>query len=298
MGFFERVAEQLKDTAKAFSPVDALGQVKHAGENIFGFYSPTGGNGTTTLVANIADALRVAKQRVAVVDLDIMHPQLFRYLSNQQEEPPRSLADKWIDPTAGLSEFSAISLDGFIAVFSMRTEDDVYVLAEFDRVAISQFLQEVSMIYDFVLIDMHGDLNKETVVASMEACTEIFTIIRPTVGDLECVYKDNLCAYKYNIGARFTNIIQAPVHSLTLGKQEFDELNDLPWKMVTNIPYVNSVSQVGQNYGLFATSTIGTDAPAVAYRQAVKFLAETLLNYHGSAPATSEPAGKETVEWV
>lgn len=295
MGFFDRVAEQLKDTAKAFSSVDALGQVKHAGENIFGFYSPTGGNGTTTLIANIAEALRVAKQRVAVIDLDVMHPQLFRYLSNQQEEPPRSLADKWIDPTASLSEFSALSQDSFIATFSMRTEDDVYVLAEFDRVAISQFIQEVSMIYDFVLIDMHGDLNKESVVASMEACTEIFTILRPTVGDLECVYKDNLCALNYNLGARFTNIIQAPVHSLTLGKREFDELNDLPWKMITNIPFVNAVAQVGQNYGLFVTSTIGTDAPSVAYRQAVKFLAEMLLNYYNPVQPVTEPSGKETV---
>lgn len=295
MGFFDRVAEQLKDTAKAFSSVDALGQVKHAGENIFGFYSPTGGNGTTTLIANIAEALRVAKQRVAVIDLDVMHPQLFRYLSNQQEEPPRSLADKWIDPTASLSEFSALSQDSFIATFSMRTEDDVYVLAEFDRVAISQFIQEVSMIYDFVLIDMHGDLNKEPVVASMEACTEIFTILRPTVGDLECVYKDNLCALNYNLGARFTNIIQAPVHSLTLGKREFDELNDLPWKMITNIPFVNAVAQVGQNYGLFVTSTIGTDAPSVAYRQAVKFLAEMLLNYYNPVQPVTEPSGKETV---
>ena len=295
MGFFDRVAEQLKDTAKAFSSVDALGQVKHAGENIFGFYSPTGGNGTTTLIANIAEALRVAKQRVAVIDLDVMHPQLFRYLSNQQEEPPRSLADKWIDPTASLSEFSALSQDSFIATFSMRTEDDVYVLAEFDRVAISQFIQEVSMIYDFVLIDMHGDLNKEPVVASMEACTEIFTILRPTVGDLECVYKDNLCALNYNLGARFTNIIQAPVHSLTLGKREFDELNDLPWKMITNIPFVNAVAQVGQNYGLFVTSTIGTDAPSVAYRQAVKFLAEMLLNYYNPVQPVTEPGGKETV---
>lgn len=295
MGFFDRVAEQLKDTAKAFSSVDALGQVKHAGENIFGFYSPTGGNGTTTLIANIAEALRVAKQRVAVIDLDVMHPQLFRYLSNQQEEPPRSLADKWIDPTASLSEFSALSQDSFIATFSMRTEDDVYVLAEFDRVAISQFIQEVSMIYDFVLIDMHGDLNKEPVVASMEACTEIFTILRPTVGDLECVYKDNLCALNYNLGARFTNIIQAPIHSLTLGKREFDELNDLPWKMITNIPFVNAVAQVGQNYGLFVTSTIGTDAPSVAYRQAVKFLAEMLLNYYNPVQPVTEPSGKETV---
>lgn len=295
MGFFDRVAEQLKDTAKAFSSVDALGQVKHAGENIFGFYSPTGGNGTTTLIANIAEALRVAKQRVAVIDLDVMHPQLFRYLSNQQEEPPRSLADKWIDPTASLSEFSALSQDSFIATFSMRTEDDVYVLAEFDRVAISQFIQEVSMIYDFVLIDMHGDLNKEPVVASIEACTEIFTILRPTVGDLECVYKDNLCALNYNLGARFTNIIQAPVHSLTLGKREFDELNDLPWKMITNIPFVNAVAQVGQNYGLFVTSTIGTDAPSVAYRQAVKFLAEMLLNYYNPVQPATEPSGKETV---
>ncbi len=288
MGFKENLISQLKTLTQAFSADDALGRVKYAGENIFGFYSPSGGNGVTTLVVNVADALRVAKKRVAVIDFDLMHPQVFRYLSNGQEECPVSMLDRWIDTTSDLSEYATMSADSFIATYSARLEDDVYALAELDIVAVTQFIKDVSQIYDYVLIDIHGNLNQETTVAALDSCTEIFTVIRPSSGDLESVYKDNLCTTNYNMGARFTNIIQAPIHQISITKQEFDEYSELPWKMVTNIPYVSEVAFVGQNYGCFVTSDVGTSAPAVAYRQAVKFVAETILNYY-------EPTRKEEV---
>lgn len=284
MGFISQLKDQLTQTAKAFSFEDAIGRVENAGENIFGFYSPTGGNGVSTIVANVADALRLARKRVAVIDFDLMHPSQFRYLSHEQEEVPRSMVDAWIDTTVGASEFSAASSDNFIAIFSTRLEDDVYALAELDIVRISQFITDISMMYDYVLLDMHGDLNSEPVVASLDTCTEVFTVIRPTLGDLEAVYKDNMCAINYNLGARFVNIIQSPVHQLTLTQQDFKELDDIPWKLITNFPYVNAVSQVGQNYGLFATGSIGIDTPSVSYRQSIKFLAELILNYHSANP--------------
>lgn len=283
MGFKERLLSQIKDVTKAFSADDAQGIVSHAGENIFGFYSPSGGNGVTTLVVNIADALRVAKKQVAVIDFDLLHPQCFRYLSNGQEEAPASITDRWISPTTNLTEFAARSLDNYIAIYSARLEDDVYTLAELDIDAIKQFIQDVAKIYDFVLLDIHGTLNDEATVASLETCTEIFTIIRPTLGDLENAYKDNLCAMNFSLGARFVNLIQSPVHQLTLTDTELKELDDVPFKIITNIPFVNSITQVGQNYQLFLTSTIGTDNPSVVYRQSVKFLAEMLLNYHAQA---------------
>ena len=293
MSFTERLLSQIKEVTKAFSADDAQSIVKHAGENIFGFYSPSGGNGVTTLVVNIADALRVAKKQVAVIDFDLMHPQCFRYLSNEQAEPPASMVDRWISPTTNLTEFAARSLDNYIAIYSARLEDDVYALAELDIEAIKQFITDVSRIYDFVLIDIHGDLNNEATVASIETCTEIFTVIRPTLGDLENSYKDNLCAANFSLGTRFVNLIQSPVHQLTLTDVELKELSDVPFKVITNLPFVNAISKVGQNYQLFLTSTIGTDNPSVVYRQSVKFLAELILNYH--AQADQEEAARKEV---
>ncbi len=280
MGFKDKLLSQLKTLTQAFSAEDALGRVQHAGENIFGFYSPSGGNGVTTLVVNIADALRIAKKRVAVIDFDLMHPQVFRYLSKDQEECPNSMVDRWISPTSNLAEYAAMSADSFIATYSTRLEDDVYALAELDIVTITQFIRDVAQIYDYVLIDIHGNLNQETTIAAMDTCTEIFTVIRPNSGDLESVYKDNLCTLNYNMGARFTNIVQSPIHQLSISKQEFDEYSDIPWKMITNVPYVSEVSFVGQNYGRFVSGDVGTSAPAVAYREAAKFLAEVILNYY------------------
>lgn len=289
MGFKENFLQRFKEVTKAFSAEDALGSVKNAGDNIFGFYSTSGGNGTTTLVVNIADALRYAKKRVAVIDFDLLHPQCFRYLLFNQEEPPLSMIDRWINTNTNISEFAGMSEDNFIAVFSARLENDVYELSELSIDAIKQFILDISKIYDFVLIDIHGDLNQECTVACAETCTEIFTLIRPTLGDLENAYKDNLCAINFSLGYCFTNLIQSPVHQLTISDAEIKEFDDISFKNIVNLPYVSAIPRVGQNYELFLLNSNGTDDASVAYRQAVKFLAELILNYHsGKTSAIQE----------
>ncbi|MEG2263364.1 MAG: division plane positioning ATPase MipZ [Clostridia bacterium] len=279
MGILDKLSKPIVDAAKIFSYVPDIRRNLSVGENIFGFYSPSGGTGVTTLVANIATALGATGKSVAVIDCNLNHPQLYRYLTKDRMPPSLSLTDRWINTAAPIMEYAAYSEDSMIATFSTTMSENIADLSQFSDEVISKCYREIAMLFDFVLIDMHGGLNDEPVFSALSVCSKIITLVRPIDGDIESVYKDEMTVLRYNFGTRFTNLVQCLVRDFAYRAKDLKEDTDLDFTILANIPYCPFVERVGANYDVFVKSKLGTDDASQQYRDAVKHLAEVILNY-------------------
>lgn len=279
MGLFDKIRQPLVDIAKSFSYDPEIKAITNSEENIFGFYSPSGGVGVTTLVANLAATIAASGRAVAVFDCNLMHPQLFRYLAKEQLEPPTSIADRFVNTAAPLMEFAAFAEKDELAVFSTRLGDVPADISQFDVKVIEAFYRELGESYDYVLIDMHGTLNDETVFAAASVCGKIFTLMRPLEGDCDSVYKDELVAISNQFGSRFLNIIQSPVYDFVFKAQDLKERMEMEPIVIANLPYCQYVARVGANYEVFVKTTAGTDVASQQYRDAIKHIAEVIVNY-------------------
>lgn len=269
-----KLTDRVKEFAKRFSYEPPTHTVDNAGYNLFGFFSPGGGKGVTTLVMNIAHTILLANKTVAVVDMNAYYPGCARFVGD--EEPPRSLVDKFINPASPLMEYGLYAKNQDLVIFGMQMNDDTFRLAQMEMDNIRAFFREVSATYDYVLIDIKGSLNDETVVASIDAATVVFNLVRPTVCDIEYAYKDSEIMVQYKYGPKLRNIIQTMVTEQPFEPSFFKESG---MRLVTNVPFCQAVAGVSNNYEIFVTSSIGADIASKQYREAVKFLAESIINY-------------------
>lgn len=244
-------------------------------DNIFGFYSPTGGTGVTTLVANVAVLLANQNLNIAVVDFDLYYPSLFRFLLEEGELVENNLVDMFITSGANIPEFATSTKYPTLTLFSNRLDVGVHQLAELDIVNICQFLKNLAALYDYVLIDFKGNMNQESVMAAFEECYQVFTLTTPSVDSIERVYKDNSILASYDFGPKASHIVQAMVRDDGYTAEDF-KANGM--ELIENLPYSLVVQKVGANHGIFISGNYGGDQPSQLYRDSVKHIAELILN--------------------
>lgn len=247
--------------------------------NVFGFYSPTGGTGVTTFVANLAYVL-AAQLKVAVVDFDLYHPNLYRFLLDNSSDSSglhatSDLVDKLITSGADITSYGHATKFNNITLFTGMPFDDIVKFCELDYNNIFTFIKEASRLYDIVLIDFKGNLAQETVLASIEASTKVFTFIRPILGDADSIHKDNELLARYGYGRRLDSIVQTNIQERYLADSEFPECA----KCIMRIPYVKAVESTGESYDLFYATNAGSSKAGSAYAECCRFMAEYLGNY-------------------
>lgn len=246
-------------------------------QNVFGFYSPTGGTGVTTFIANLATVM-ASQKKIALLDLDIYYPSLFRFFMSEVDEEHSlrfDILDKFMAEGSSVIAYGHDTSVPNITLFSANPDNDITRLCNINTRGVITCIQELSDRYDYVLVDIKGNLNQETVVAAMESCTRVYSFIRPCISDVERIYKDTEILKRYSFGAKTQNIIISPATE-TLDEKELSEYG---LKLVLSIPFVKGVESVGYNYELFAQVDGGASKASIAYLQCCKFLAERIANY-------------------
>ena len=279
MGIKKQLLEPIVSLLKTFSGTEDIEVNVPDYNNVFSFYSPTGGTGVTTFVVNLAYVL-AAQLKVAVVDFDLYHPNMYRFLLDNTSDstglqPTSDLVDKLITSGANVTAYSHATKFNNITLFTGMPFDDIVKFCELDYNNILSFIKEISKLYDIVLIDFKGNLAQETVLATIEASTRIFTFIRPLLGDADSVYKDNELLVRYGYGRRLDSIIQSNIQERYLADSE------LPTgaSCVMRIPYVKAVEATGESYDLFYATNAGSSKAGSAYAECCRFMAEYLGNY-------------------
>lgn len=272
----KKLFKPLIDLAQKFSYEEPQTLVsQHLEDNLFGFYSPSGGTGVTTVVANVAALLANQNLNIAVVDFDMYYPSLFRYLQEDDQVIKNSLLDIFITPGANIPEFAAPTKYPTLSLYSNTLDEDVYQLAELDVLNVIQFLRDISALYDFVLVDIKGVLNQETTIAAISECYRIFTFVRPLVSDSERIYKDNLILQNYMYGPKVKNVVQTMIRDDEFSAEEFKTYG---FNLLENIPFALAVEKVGANNELFVMGNYGSDKPSQLFRAAIKHIAELIVN--------------------
>lgn len=246
-------------------------------QNVFGFYSPTGGTGVTTFIANLAVVL-ASQKKVALLDLDLYYPSLFRFFMKEDSEETTlryDILEKFLAEGNDVSNFGHETSVPNVTLFSAAPEADITRLCNISISGVKTCIQELSASYDYVLIDIKGNLNQESVTTAIENSTRVYSFIRPCVSDIERICKDTDILKTYSFGAKTQNIILSPV------KTPFDgnSLEEYGLKFVLSIPYIKQVEDVGYNYDLFVNVNGGASKSSQAYIQCCQYLAERIVNY-------------------
>lgn len=276
------------EVLKTFSGEQKTNLTPGGFQNVFGFYTPSGGTGVTTFIANLAVVLATHK-KVALLDLDIYYPSLFRFFMTEEDENHSlrfDILDKFLAEGSSVTGYGHATSIPNITLFSANPDNDITRLCNINVSGVKTCIRELSAIYDYVLIDIKGNLNQETVAAAIENSTRVYSFIRPSVADIERICKDTEILKCYSFGAKTQNIILSPVTESLDAK----ELEEYGLKLVMSIPYVKQVESVGYNYDLFTVVDGGSNKAAITYIQCCQYLAERIANYGLETEVTEDVA--------
>jgi PAS domain S-box-containing protein len=193
--------ETSKDTALArstgttrFENLDAA-VIQRGSTELIAVHSFRGGNGKSSITANVAALLAVAGQRVGVIDADIQSPGLHLMLGLAGKTPDHTLNDYLLgncavdqlalDVTAHLGEPVAGQL--FLIPASLNPGTMAQVLSQgYDAQRLTRSFHELgeTLGLDTLLIDTHPGLNEEALL-TMRAVRTLIVVLRPDTQDFE-----------------------------------------------------------------------------------------------------------------
>ena len=177
-----------------FENLDAT-TIRRGTTRLVAVHSFRGGNGKSSITANVAALLAVAGQRVGVVDADLQSPGVHLLLGRNGANPARTLNDFLmgnceidqlsIDVTGELG--SAVSGRVFLIPASVNPGAMAQVLSQgYESRRLTQCFHELgeSLGLDTLLIDTHPGMNEEALLA-MRAAQTLVVVLRPDALDFE-----------------------------------------------------------------------------------------------------------------
>jgi PAS domain S-box-containing protein len=187
------------DTARStgmtrFENMDAV-VVRGGSTELVAVHSFRGGNGKSSVIANVAALLAVAGQRVGVIDADIQSPGLHLLLGHTVKKGDGTLDDYLlgncdldrlaVDVTARLGPQVAGRL--FLVPASLNPGTMAQVLSQgYDAQRLTRSFHELgeTLRLDTLLIDTHPGLNEEALL-TMRAVHTLVVVLRPDAQDFE-----------------------------------------------------------------------------------------------------------------
>ncbi len=160
---------------------------REAGGVVVSMVSTVGGVGVTSLVANLALALRYAlNKRVAVVDLDLQTGGLAVFLNLEPERTIMQLgeSDRRIDSIQLESALTKHPSGVYLLAAPKRIEDSELVT---DR-TVGAALELMRQLFDFVVVDCGGYID-ENAVAAWERSDYLFYLLDQSIAAARCAWR-------------------------------------------------------------------------------------------------------------
>lgn len=254
--------------------------------NIIAFFSPYANVGQTTAVTNIAYLLSLKGYSVCVVDMDVIKPDVFRYLhdtnSVKRASPIKEKLNSSQFPVQEITHISRfpnvsyISADFTEHISSNCALDNSQSTQQFAN--ITAMISELSSLYDFVLIDTPEKITEVETMAALTCADTVFTMVDGTERCFEYLIKLNKTFDGIGMSEIFKDVIQAKTRTVAFTSEEFTRIYGKP--LLMTIPHSDSVSILSYSGEIFcdkAEKSVAYTASSAKVRMCYDKLAEIVV---------------------
>lgn len=285
--FFERTARKLSSMEEGYE-IQKVVEKELNKDNVFGFWAPVEGVGKTTVVVNVAYELAKRGNTVCIVDLNLLMPDVFRYLKPDMEinknEQVKSIKEKLVNTNMPVTEFIMKTKYNNIAMLTpLFTEHpSIYCPADASDTQIKRevdvytgIFRDLGNLYDYVLLDLDPNIVNVSTVAAFKSCDNIITFIGHYPKAIEQTIKTIKIFNELGLMGTFDNMVQGPIFTETWTEEEIKLFNPNS-RIIANIPYSNEVNAAGNNLEIFIAYSKGIGRTASEFRDCIFKIAATL----------------------
>lgn len=250
-------------------------------DHIFAFVGLAGGVGTSTLVANLAAQLVKNNRTVLVIDLNILYPIQHSLFKIKQEVETKDLFS-YLTGECPLGEGIKYPMGRDIGVFVANNRGLVDLLDSDTKdaaTALTECLERVSSLFDFVLIDCSNNLENELVNAALYKADRIMAVMDENI---ECLSNYNrmvgamaACGIDY---MRVKTIMNKRT-SIQYSKSVFSDFNI---DLVSVLPFELGIIESGLKGEIFSVKADTTSRNAAIFCQKLKEIAKSMERLSGS----------------
>lgn len=289
------IDEKTKSTLRVLTGRDVLDTRQHP-DNVYSFISSSGGAGTTTVIANVATALKKKGVSVIVIDANILNPMIQNSL--QCKHKPKEQGDivSFLMGERPLGECiwfnkSEVAL---LAPFDRTIED----IIRFDTEQVAQstetLLRTLKELFDVVLIDIPTEGIIYNFINMLLYKTDvIFSVWDENIGCIQGteMMRKNMETSGIHSSAKLTQLIfnkrtniHYPTHCIT----------DLGLTPIVVLPYEAGIIDASFSGQVFITQGKAKSSFAKAYCKGINNLADIILeinkkSIHLEKEAIDEP---------
>ncbi len=278
--FFERTARKLSFMEEGYE-IQKVVEKEQNKDNVFGFWSPVEGVGRTTVLVNVAYELARKGSTVCLVDLNLLAPDVFRYLKPDMEvnkkEQVKSIKEKMVNTNMPVTEFILKTKYNNISMLTPLFSEHPSIYCPSDA-SESQIKREIDVfngifrdlgnLYDYVLLDLDTSIINVSTLAAFRSCDNIITFVGHYPKAIEQSIKTIKIFNEMGLMGIFDNVVQGPIFTETWTEEELKMFNP-NIHILANIPYSNEVNSSGNNLDIFIAFNKGIGRTSGAFRDAI-----------------------------
>ena len=289
--FLLKVFEKAAASVSAKKDAEETDRREHSVlRNCIGFYEPYEGCGMTTAIINVATVLASKGYTVCIVDLNVLKPDVYRTLK------PKVSSKKYHEQSIRLKLLN--SLKPAVEIVNNSSQKNIYYvssrLAEHPsnycgnndgdtqikqvKEALISLFAELSVIYDFVFLDMPSDITDIFALTGISGSDLMFTFLDGSMRATNLIYKNDKVLQDLGLPKCFEYLIQGKIIGRGCSANDYKQV--LPYAtLLLNIPYSKAVEISGLKNAIFLTDSRTVDAPAQMARTRYKMIADLILEY-------------------
>lgn len=284
--------EGVRNLGRELSGVDSqVDSKKLLLDHVFSFIGLAGGVGTSTIVSNIAHELVKMNRSVLVIDLNIMYPIQHSLFKIRQELTTKDLYSLLTgECTIGESiKYPMGKSLGVLVANNRGLVDYIDTDSKDGSIALTECLERMSSLFDFVLLDCSNNLSNELVNAALYKSDRIMAVMDE---NLECLSNYNritnamgACGIDY---MRVKTIMNKRT-SIQYNKSIFKEFGI---DLVSTLPFDLGIIESGLKGEIFCQKGSSTSRTAAIFVQNIKEIAKSMERLSGSTKEDSETEAK------
>lgn len=248
-------------------------------DNLVAFVGAAGGVGTSTLVANVAVALKKRGMQVLVIDTHIQYPTMHSFFGIKQEIEKKDLVSFLLGKNV-IGE----SIENCNGISVMYANNRTLVDAATCDVAkcsdnMFQAIASVRELFDVILFDCGNDLGNDLVNVTLFQADSVYLVWNES---LTCISNtDRMRRNMSMTGIEFSHKVRVVLNKRTNIHYSKRPIQELGLELVAVLPFDTSVIESGLRANIFLQHGESLSKNAAAFASGILGLAEKVLEVGG-----------------